>query len=98
VYRTAAPHTKATLRVVASSQKLPDGVIQMVGEAKREGGELQAKLRQAPNPLALGEIEEFQLFGGPASVRRRTAREAAPRRAAQLSEPHLAALRVGRSS
>jgi hypothetical protein len=72
VYRTAAPTAKATLRVLASSQALPDGVAELLTHAKREGAELQAKLHSALRPLALGEIEDFRLFRrGPESARRR---------------------------
>jgi len=72
VYRTSAPQTHATLRVLASAQTLPDGVQDMVTQAKREGGDLQAKLQQAPAALSLGEIEDFELFRNrPAQARRR---------------------------
>ncbi len=72
VYRTTAPRTHATLRVLASSQTLPDGVAELLSQAKREGGELQAKLKQVPRTLSLGEVEDFQLFRtGPGAVRRR---------------------------
>lgn len=72
VYCTAAPTAKAMLRVLASSQALPDGVAELLTHVKREGAELQAKLQNAPRPLALGEIEDFRLFRrGPESARRR---------------------------
>jgi cell division GTPase FtsZ len=72
VYRTSAAQAHATVRLLASSQTLPDGVQEMVTQAKREGGQLQTKLQQVPSELALGEIEQFELFRtGPANARRR---------------------------
>jgi cell division GTPase FtsZ len=72
VYRLGARHTQATLRVFASSQSLPDGVQEMVGQAKREGGQLRAKLQRNLAALDLGEIEEYELFrSSPNTVRRR---------------------------
>ncbi|HEX4354916.1 MAG TPA: hypothetical protein VHZ95_18420, partial [Polyangiales bacterium] len=72
VYRLGARQTQATLRVFASSQSLPDGVQEMVGQAKREGGQLRAKLQRNLTGLDLGEIEEYELFrSSPGTVRRR---------------------------
>jgi hypothetical protein len=72
VYRHNTPQPQATLRVFASSQSLPDGVQEMVGQAKREGGQLRAKLQRSLTGLDLGEIEEYELFrGNHGSTRRR---------------------------
>jgi HEAT repeat protein len=58
--------------VFASSQSLPDGVQEMVGQAKREGGQLRAKLQRGLSGLDLGEIEEYELFRtSPGQLRRR---------------------------
>ena len=72
VYRTTSRQAQATLRVFASSQSLPDGVQEMVTQAKREGGQLRAKLQRGLTGLDLGEIEEYELFRtSPGTVRRR---------------------------
>jgi hypothetical protein len=72
VYRLGSRQSAATLRVFASSQSLPDGVQEMVGQAKREGGQLRAKLQRNLTGLDLGEIEEYELFRtSPGTVRRR---------------------------
>jgi cell division GTPase FtsZ len=73
VYRSTAPGNQATLRVFGSSQALPEGVQEMVGQAKREGGQLRAKLQRGMSALDLGEIEEYELFRtSPGSRRRMT--------------------------
>lgn len=79
VYRTTgASKAGATLRVFASSQSLPDGVQEMVGQAKREGGQLRAKLQRGLSGLDLGEIEEYELFRtSPGQLRRRMTETAA---------------------
>ena len=78
VYRTTAAKGQATLRVFASSQSLPDGVQEMVTQAKREGGQLRAKLQRGLSGLELGEIEEYELFRtGAGSARRRVTEAAA---------------------
>ncbi|MEY4580265.1 MAG: hypothetical protein RL701_4968 [Pseudomonadota bacterium] len=61
-----------TLRIFASSQSLPDGIQEIVGQAKREGGQLRAKLQRGLSGLDLGEIEEYELFrASPVALRRR---------------------------
>lgn len=78
VYRHNTPQPQATLRLFASSQSLPDGVQEMVGQAKREGGQLRAKLQRSLTGLDLGEIEEYELFrGGHGSIRRRVTESSA---------------------
>jgi cell division GTPase FtsZ len=78
VYRLNSRQTNATLRVFASSQSLPDGVQEMVGQAKREGGQLRAKLQRGLSGLDLGEIEEYELFRtSPGNLRRRVTEGAA---------------------
>jgi cell division GTPase FtsZ len=72
VYKTLTPKPCATLRVFASSQSLPDGVQEMVTQAKREGGQLRAKLQRGLSGLELGEIEEYELLrSGAGNSRRR---------------------------
>jgi cell division GTPase FtsZ len=71
VYRVAGPGSQATVRVFGSSQALPDGVQEMVGQAKREGGQLRAKLQRGMSALDLGEIEEYELFRASPGSRRR---------------------------
>jgi cell division GTPase FtsZ len=74
VYRSNADHKGAIVRVFASSQSLPDGVQEMVGQAKREGGQLRAKLQRELSGLDLGEIAEYELFrASPVALRRRIA-------------------------
>lgn len=76
VYRTTAQKQGATLRVFASSQSLPDGVQEMVGQAKREGGQLRAKLQRGLSGLDLGEIEEYELIRNTPGARRRVTESA----------------------
>ncbi len=61
----------ATLRVVASSQTLPEGMREMVGAAKREGGQLRSKLDKSVARLDLAEIDQIQLFRSGAVASRR---------------------------
>jgi cell division GTPase FtsZ len=77
VYRGTGPSTQATVRVFASSQALPDGVQEMVGQAKREGGQLRAKLQRGMSALDLGEIEEYELFRTSPGSRRRVTESSA---------------------
>jgi cell division GTPase FtsZ len=78
VYRLNSRQTDATLRVFASSQSLPDGVQEMVSQAKREGGQLRSKLQRGLSALDLGEIEEYELFRtSPGAMRRRVTESAA---------------------
>ncbi|HEX2675076.1 MAG TPA: hypothetical protein VHM19_00515, partial [Polyangiales bacterium] len=71
VYRTTEKGAQATLRVFCSSQALPDGIQEMVSQAKREGGQLRAKLQRGLASLDLGEIEEYELFRtSPGTIRR----------------------------
>ena len=62
VYRTRARGSLARLRLVCSSHQVPDGIVAMVNDARREGSVLRDKLQQTLSPLDLGEIEEFDLF------------------------------------
>lgn len=52
----------AILRMIASTQSLPEGVQAIVNDARREGGTLRDKLQRTMSTLDLGEIEEFDLF------------------------------------
>jgi len=70
VYRGGTGN-QATIRVFGSSQALPDGVQEMVGQAKREGGQQRAKLQRGMSSLDLGEIEEYELFRTSPGARRR---------------------------
>ncbi len=71
VYRATGGGSQATIRLFGSSQALPEGVQEMVGQAKREGGQLRAKLQRGMSALDLGEIEEYELFRTSPGVRRR---------------------------
>ncbi len=72
VYRTTDKQGPATVRLFYSSQQLPDGIQEMVSQAKREGGQLRAKLQRGMSGLDLGEIEEYELFRtSPGTIRRR---------------------------
>ncbi|HET6338531.1 MAG TPA: hypothetical protein VFG30_35170 [Polyangiales bacterium] len=77
IYRGTGPGTQATIRVFGSSQALPDGVQEMVGQAKREGGQLRAKLQRGMSALDLGEIEEYELFRTSPGSRRRVTESSA---------------------
>jgi cell division GTPase FtsZ len=71
VYRNDGAE-QATIRLVASSQSVPEGVQEMVSSAKREGAQLRDKLQQTLTGLDLGEIEEYELFRtSPGQIRRR---------------------------
>jgi cell division GTPase FtsZ len=62
---------QATLRVVASSQALPEGMREMVSAAQREGTQLRSKLDKTVSRLDLLDIEQIQLFRSSAgSIRR----------------------------
>jgi cell division GTPase FtsZ len=77
VYRYNTPQPTATLRVFASAQALPDGVLAMVGQAKHEGGRLRAKLQSNLTGLDLGGLEDYQRLRTH-HVRRRRVPEGAP--------------------
>jgi cell division GTPase FtsZ len=75
--------TDATVRVLCSTQALPEGVQEMVSVAKREGAQLREKLQKTLTGLDLGEIEEYELFRtSPGTIRRRVAEAPAPRKVA----------------
>jgi len=66
--------TEATVRVLCSTQALPEGVQEMVSAARREGAQLREKLQKTLTGLDLGEIEEYELFRtSPGTIRRRVA-------------------------
>ena len=72
VYRLNDKSAQATVRVFFSSQALPEGIQEMVTSAKREGGQLRAKLQRGLSGLDLGEIEEYELFRtSPGTIRKR---------------------------
>lgn len=62
VYRSSAKGSFAQLRLICSSPQVPDGIIAMVNDARREGSVLRDKLHQTLTPLDVGEIEDFDLF------------------------------------
>jgi cell division GTPase FtsZ len=70
--------THATLRLVASSQSLPEGMREMVGVAKREGAQLRSKLDKTVSRLDLVEVDQMQLFRGGATASRRNRSSAPP--------------------
>jgi hypothetical protein len=77
VYRVDGT-TEATVRVLCSTQALPEGVQEMVSAARREGAQLREKLQKTLTGLDLGEIEEYELFRtSPGTIRRRVS-EGAP--------------------
>lgn len=61
----------ATLRLVASSQALPEGMRDMVGVAQREGAQLRRKLDKSVSGLDLVEVDQIQLFRSGAAAGRR---------------------------
>lgn len=70
IYKARTQETQATLRVVASSQSLPEGVHAMLEHATREGEQLQAKLQRNVDGLELGQLAQFDLFRSQAGRRR----------------------------
>ncbi|MDD9940243.1 MAG: hypothetical protein OXU20_04175 [Myxococcales bacterium] len=71
IYKNAQA-SDVRLRLICSTQSLPDGMQEMVNSAKREGGQLRDKLQQTMSGLDLGEIEEYELFRtSPGVIRRR---------------------------
>ena len=62
VYRSPARGKQAHMQFICSSHQLPDGILAMVNDARREGGALRDKLQQVLAPLDVSEIEEFDLF------------------------------------
>jgi cell division GTPase FtsZ len=74
VYKSDNATTEATVRVLCSTQALPEGVQEMVSVARREGAQLREKLQKTLTGLDLGEIEEYELFRtSPGTIRRRVA-------------------------
>jgi cell division GTPase FtsZ len=69
-YRDFQPR-QATLRVIASSQTLPEGMRTMVGSAQREGKKLRSKLDQTVSKLDLKAVEEIELLRPGAGASRR---------------------------
>lgn len=104
VYRLDTPVDggSARLRLIASTQSLPEGIQAMVNDARREGGTLRDKLQRSISSLDLGEIEEFDLFKttlrtghGQHASRRRPAK---PTLAVPDTSLRRASERVGRST
>lgn len=62
VYRNHGKSNRVALNLVCSSQQLPNGILAMVNDARREGGVLRDKLQQTLAPLDVGELEQFDLF------------------------------------
>jgi hypothetical protein len=62
VYRNRTKNSRAALHLICSSQQLPNGIIAMVNDARREGGVLRDKLQQTLAPLDVSELEQFDLF------------------------------------
>jgi hypothetical protein len=82
--------SQATVRLVCSTQALPEGMREMVSAAKREGAQLRDKLQQTLTGLDLGEIEEYELFRtSPGTIRRPRVPEqpSGPRRSYRPSAP-----------
>jgi cell division GTPase FtsZ len=80
---------QATVRLICSSQSLPEGVREMVSVARREGAQLRDKLAQTLTGLDLGEIEEYELFRtSPGTIRRpRIAEQPGGRKSGRPSAP-----------
>lgn len=70
-YRDFQPRLP-TLRVIASSQTLPEGMRTMVGAAQREGKKLKSKLDQTVSKLDLKAVEDIELLRPGAGASRRT--------------------------
>jgi cell division GTPase FtsZ len=76
----------ATLRVIASSQALPDGMRTMVDAAKQEGAKLRGKLDRAMSGLDLSSVDEIDLLRPGAGASRRTRSRPPPRATRTASE------------
>jgi cell division GTPase FtsZ len=71
IYRSNAQDSgTTTLRIVASSQSIPDGVHTVVEQAAREGGQLQGKLQRSVAGLELGDLGALNITRN-AGTRRR---------------------------
>jgi len=79
----------ATLRLVASSQVLPEGMREMVGVAKVEGAQLRSKLDNTVSRLDLADVDRMNLFrsGAGASRRKRSSPQSSSS-TASASAPH----------
>jgi cell division GTPase FtsZ len=75
----------ATMRMIISTQSLPEGVQAIVNDARREGGTLRDKLHRSMSTLDLGEIEDFDLF----KTTTRTGQSAAPASKRRPAQPDL---------
>ena len=61
IYKSSSQGSAITVRVVASSQTIPDGVHTVVEQATREGGRLQDKLQKSVTGLELGDISALDI-------------------------------------
>ncbi|HEX2729961.1 MAG TPA: hypothetical protein VHM70_00090 [Polyangiaceae bacterium] len=75
----------AMLRMIVSTQSLPEGVQTIVNDARREGGTLRDKLQRSMSTLDLGEIEDFDLF----KTSMRTSHSTAPAAKRRPQQPDL---------
>ena len=78
----------ATLRVIASSQALPEGMRTMVDAAQQEGSKLRGKLDKAVSRLDLSAVGEIELLRPGAGASRRT-RSRPPTRPTRASDAPL---------
>jgi hypothetical protein len=62
VYRNRTKSGRVALNLICSTQQLPNGILAMVNDARREGGVLRDKLQQTLAPLDVTELEQFDLF------------------------------------
>lgn len=93
IYRTETPIDggAAELRMVCSTQSLPEGIQAVVNDARREGGTLRDKLQRSISSLDLGEIEDFDLF----QTSSRTSKSNRPRRRSPKPQLGIASEGVG---
>jgi hypothetical protein len=81
------------VRILCSTQALPEGVQEMVSAAKREGAQLREKLQKTLTGLDLGEIEEYELFRtSPGTIRRRVSEQPSARSSRRPPKPPPAAV------
>lgn len=63
IYRVQQPKgLPVSWRLVCASQRLPDGIQEVVAHAQREGNALREKIQQQVPQLELGDIESLDLF------------------------------------
>jgi cell division GTPase FtsZ len=88
IYKSSAQDAETSVvRVVASSQSIPDGVHAVVEQATREGGQLQEKLQRTVAGLELGILGALDITRNSHGRRRGTAIHRAIAKSSTPAEP-----------